>query len=117
MPAVSVAGDALFYLGRLFSVNLDNATFGAKLDIYGSPIDEVSATACRVRGDLFLGGTISKADFSGSMIEGRLALGEGEFRLQLRSINGAVARVSFTDARVGRELDVVGPSRPLRAIR
>ena len=107
MPAVSVAGDALFYPGRLFSVNLDNATFGARLDIYGSPIDEVSATACRVRGDLILGGTISKADFSGSMIEGRLALGEGEFRLQLRSVNGAVALVSFTDARVGRELDVV----------
>ena len=109
MPAVSVAGDALFYPGRLLSVNLENATFGAKLDIGGSPIDEVSATACRVRGDLFLGGTISKADFSGSVIEGRLALGEGEFRLRLRSINGAVARVSFTDARVGRGLDVVVP--------
>ena len=107
MPAVSVAGDAFFYPGRLFSVNLNNATFGAKLDIYGSPIDQVWATACRVRGDLILGGTISKADFSGSMIEGRLALGEGEYHLQLRSINGAAARVSFTDARVGGELDVV----------
>ena len=107
MPAVSVAGDALFYPGRLLSVELDNATFGARLDIYGSPIDKVSATACRVRGDLILGGTISKADFSGSVIEGRLALGEEKFRLHLRSINGGVALVSFTDARVGRELDVV----------
>lgn len=95
------------------TLDLSGAVVGGKLDIdspAGAPIEFLDATTLRVGGDVTLSGRVAHADLSGSIVDGQLALGLPGYPLELTSVNGRDALLELADARVGRELKVVGVS-------
>ena len=92
------------------SLDISGAVIGGAVDLVSSetsPIERIRATTVKIGGDLLLSGSISDADFSGSIIDGQTALGHYA-HLAFSSVNGSEPVLKFADARIGRDLKVTG---------